>query len=431
MSGKVPARAWSLLGVLMLAYMFAFVDRVMLGLLVAPIQRDLGIGDTQFSLLAGFAFALLYTVLGIPVGMLADRRPRLPIILTGSALWSLATAACGLAGSFAQLFAARVAVGIGEATLSPTASSLIADAFPPARRGIAMSLYACGITVGGGLALIGGGFLVEAATRARAIEVPLIGAVAGWQLAFLVAGVAGLVVPVLLMLCREPARRQPLRAEPVPALPWLRANMGAVAPIFLGYALMVIVNYALVLWVPAFYARSHGLAPAQVGLAIGLSLLVGGTLGMLAGGALADRLVRRGHPHGAILAVLVSIGLQWPLFVGAMLVPSTAVSIALLAGAAFAISMNGGLQTATVQALAPGPLHGRITALYLLGANIVGLGIGPTLIAFVAERLLGGPERIGDALALVATVSLALAAILIVAALGPARRLALKEGSSA
>lgn len=431
MPGRTPARSWFLLAVLMLAYMFAFIDRVMLGLLVEPIQRDLGIGDTAFSLLAGFAFALLYTVLGVPVGILVDRRPRLPVIVTGSALWSLATAACGLAGSFAQLFAARVAVGIGEATLSPTASSLLADAFTPARRGIAMSLYATGITVGGGLALVAGGFLVEAATAARAIELPLLGRVAGWQLAFLVAGFAGLLVPLLLAFCREPPRRQTPVAGAAPALPWLRAHVGAVAPIFAGYSAMVIVNYALVIWVPAFFIRAHGLSAADVGLAIGLSLLVAGTLGMLTGGLVADRFVRGGKPHGAILGVLISIGLQLPFFVGAMLVGSTALSIALIAAATFAISMNGGLQTATVQALTPGTLTGRITALYLLCANLVGLGLGPTLIALVAEKLLGGPQHIGTALALVGGSALVLAALLILVALPAARRLAAFESRPA
>lgn len=431
MSDRVSGRAWFLLGVLMLAYMFAFIDRVMLGLLVGPIQRDLGIGDTAFSLLAGFAFALLYTVLGIPIGVLVDRRPRLPLIITGSALWTLATAACGFAGSFSQLFVARVAVGIGEATLSPAASSLIGDAFPPARRGVAMSLYACGITVGGGLALIGGGFLVGATEQIGTINLPLLGEAAGWQLAFLLAGVAGLIVPLLLAFCREPLRRLSGPGLDKRALPWLKANLVPVAPIFLGYALMVIVNYALVLWVPAFYGRVHGLEPAQIGLAIGLSLLLAGSAGMLAGGTLSDRLVRSGRPHGPILVVLVSIGIQLPLFVGAMLVPSTPLSIALLAMATFAISMNGGLQTASVQALAPNHLHGRVTALYLLCANIVGLGLGPTLIALVAERLLGGPSEIGLALALVGGSALLAAAVLVLVALPRARRLCQQQTSVA
>jgi MFS family permease len=434
-SGKEPdarasPRSWFLLSVLMLGYMFAFVDRVMLGLLVAPIQRDLGIGDTAFSLLAGFAFALLYTALGLPVGILVDRRPRLPIVITGSALWSVATAACGLAGGFLQLFVARVAVGVGEATLSPAASSLIGDAFPPSRRGLALSLYACGITVGGGLALIGGGFLVSAAERLGTVRLPLVGPLAGWQISFLVAGAAGLVVPILLAACREPARRDiAVGTAPQPALPWLKANARAVVPIFLGYSLMVIVNYALLLWVPAYFARVHGLSPSQTGLAIGLSLLIAGTAGMLAGGGISDRLVRGGRPHGPILVVLISIVLQLPLFVGAMLAPTTPVAIALLAAAAFAICMNGGLQTATVQALAPNPLHGRVTALYLLVANIIGLGVGPTLIALVAERLLGGPQMIGLALALVGGASLVAAAGLILWALAPARALCAHEAA--
>lgn len=413
---STPKRAWFLLAALMLAYMFAFVDRVMLGLLVGPISRDLDIGDTQFSLLAGFAFALLYTVLGLPVGVLVDRRPRIPIIIAGSALWSLATGACGLAGSFGQLFAARTMVGIGEATLSPASSSLLADAFSPARRGLAMSVYACGITMGGGLALVGGGYLVQAAEAAGPTMLPMVGTLAGWQLAFVVAALAGLVVPLLLALAQEPARRTVPTDAAVPALPWLCANARVVAPIFAGYGLMVIVSYALVLWVPAALARLHGLTPAEVGLSVGLSLIGPGTAGMLCGGLLSDRLVRAGHQLGPALASLASMALQLPLFTAAMLVDDTRAAIVLLAAASFAISMIGGLQIATVQALAPAQLHGRVTALYLLVANVVGLGIGPTLIAATSDAL-GGPMQIGRALALVAGITLTVAIALVIVGL--------------
>lgn len=406
-------RAWFLLAALMLAYMFAFVDRVMLGLLVGPISQDLGIGDTMFSLLAGFAFALLYTVLGLPVGMLVDRRPRMGIIITGSTLWSLATGACGLAGSFGQLFAARVMVGIGEATLSPASASLLADAFEPARRGLAMSLYACGITVGGGMALVGGGYLVQAAEAAGPTTLPLLGTLAGWQLAFVVTALAGLVVPLLLSLASEPQRREAPTARVFPAMPWLRANAWAVAPIFAGYGLMVIVSYSLVLWVPAVLSRVHGMTPSEVGLSVGLSLIGPGTAGMVCGGLLSDRLVRAGFTDGPALASLASMALQLPLFTTAMLTTHTPSALALLAVASFAISMIGGLQIATVQVMAPPPLHGRATALYLLVANIVGLGIGPTLIAATSDAL-GGPMEIGRALALVGGLALAGAMILVV-----------------
>lgn len=429
MLNEAPASraAWYLLAVLIIAYMFAFIDRVMLGLLVDPIRADLEISDTRFSLLAGFSFALFYTLLGVPVGLLVDRRPRLPIIVTGSALWSLATAACGLVSSFAGLFAARMAVGVGEATLSPAASSLLADAFPRRQRGLAMSLYASGVTIGGGLSLVGGGYLVAFAGAAGGAILPLVGAVAGWQLAFILAGVAGLIVPLLLALAREPKRRtiRPVGQPPDSrALAWIRRQRKVIGPIFTGYSLMVIVNYALVIWVPAFLARKHGLSPVEVGLAIGLSLLGPGTIGMLAGGLLADRLTRRGHAHSPVLVVFLSILVQAPLFLGALLVPSTPLAIALLALAAAAVAMNGGVQTATVQVLCPPDLHGRMTAIYLLLANLVGLGLGPTLIALATEQLFGDPARIGDGLALVAALALGAASLLVGTALPAARRLA-------
>ena len=198
-SGTFDSRvAWYTVGVLTLAYLFSYIDRQILSLMVGPIKRDLGLTDTQFSLLHGLAFAIFYTLLGIPIARLADNRNRRTLIAIGVALWSLATAAGGLARNFGQLFAARVAVGVGEAALSPAAYSMLADRFPGDRLGKAICIYSSGVFIGIGLSFIIGGILVAGLEAAGGLMVPLLGTLTPWQATFLIVGRPGLLVAVLV-----------------------------------------------------------------------------------------------------------------------------------------------------------------------------------------------------------------------------------------
>lgn len=202
-----PLRAWIVVGLLMVAYTSSFIDRQIMSLLVEPIRADLGITDTQFSLLAGLAFSIFYSVMGLPLGWLADRMSRRMIILVGMIAWSIMTALCGLATSFLALFIARVGVGIGEAALSPAAYSLISDYFPPERRARAISAYAMGPYLGSGLALIIGGQVIEAASRMGPFTIEGLGTFAPWQAVFFAVGLPGVIIALLFLLIREPERR--------------------------------------------------------------------------------------------------------------------------------------------------------------------------------------------------------------------------------
>jgi MFS family permease len=196
--------SYYVVGVLMLAYVCSFVDRTILSLLVDPIKQDLQLSDVQISLLAGFAFAMFYTGMGIPFGWLADRSDRKRIIFFGVIAWSLMTAACGLARSFGGLFAARIGVGVGEASLSPASYSLIPDLFPRDQLGLAGSIYAAGITIGGGLAMMLGGAAIQGLTAYGAMSLPVLGTLAPWQLAFVLVGLLGLPVALLVLTIRDP-----------------------------------------------------------------------------------------------------------------------------------------------------------------------------------------------------------------------------------
>src|SRR5271169_1284871 len=205
--------AWYVVLILMVCYTLSFVDRQILSLLVGPMKRDLAISDTRIGLLQGVAFALFYGLMGLPLGHLADTRNRRNVIIVGVVLWSFLTGACSAAKSFWSLFVARMGVGVGEATLSPSAFSLISDYFPKEKLGVALSVYSMGIFIGSGLALIAGGSVVDAVIRMPVVTLPLLGAVAPWRFTFLIVGAPGLAIALLLYTVREPVRRQLLRAS--------------------------------------------------------------------------------------------------------------------------------------------------------------------------------------------------------------------------
>src|ERR1700688_1292291 len=205
--------AWYVVFILMVCYALSFVDRQILSLLVGPMKHDLAISDTRIGLLQGIAFAAFYSLMGLPLGRLADTRNRRNVIVVGIVLWSFLTGACSAARSFWSLFLARMGVGVGEATLSPSAFSLISDYFPKEKLGGALSVYSMGIFIVSGLALMAGGSVVDAVTRMPAVPLPLLGSVAPWRLTFLIVGAPGLAIALLLFTVREPIRRQLLRAS--------------------------------------------------------------------------------------------------------------------------------------------------------------------------------------------------------------------------
>ena len=183
--------AWYAVAVLFVAYTFSFADRIILSLLVQPIKQDLALSDTKISLLHGFAFAIFYTLMGIPIGRLADRYSRRAIAAAGIAVWSFMTAVCGIARGYWELFSARVGVGVGEAALSPAAFSMIADLFPPQKLGRALSVYTMGAFVGAGLAFIIGGAVIQSITSSPEMTLPIVGTIRSWQAAFFIVGLPG------------------------------------------------------------------------------------------------------------------------------------------------------------------------------------------------------------------------------------------------
>ena len=244
-----PAYAWYVVGVLCAAYLFAFIDRIIVGLLTPAIQADLGISDTQAGLLQGMAFALFYTIFGLPLGWLADRWSRKRLLSIGMTVWSVMTATCGLASSFLLLFLARVGVGIGEATLNPCAASMISDYFPARTRPRAFGVYVLGTALGAVLTYLTGGFVIGALQTHATVSVPFLGDLKSWQVTFLAVGLPGLIPALLFMFTVKEPRRLDLAAARKGNASWaetgafLKLNRTTFFCQFLGVALILMAGY--------------------------------------------------------------------------------------------------------------------------------------------------------------------------------------------
>ncbi|MEO8112980.1 MAG: MFS transporter [Phenylobacterium sp.] len=415
-------RAWLTVILLMSAYALAFVDRQILTLLVEPVRRDLSITDTQFSLLTGLAFTLFYTLMGVPLAWVADHRSRRNLIMVCVAIWTTMTAACGLAGSFLTLFIARVGVGIGEAGLSPAAYSLIADSFPPIRRARALGVYAIGAIAGVGLALIIGGAVVQWATTAPPIVLPLIGELKSWQTAFIVVSLPGPVLVLALALLREPTRHGgalAVVADTAPLLPFLRRRWLVFSLLSAGYSLIGVAIAAYLTWTPAFLIRAHGWNVGQVGAVLGAILLVGIVGGLLLGGWWADAMAAKGRKDAVLRVAMIGGALGFPFAVAAPFVPTGAQAAAMLGLMFMSFGLAQGLPAVSFQAVTPNRVRARVMALYLLIGNVVAFTIGPTAVALISDHWLKDPARIGVAVAIVCGVVTPLGVLALAAARAP------------
>jgi MFS family permease len=421
-------RAWWSLGVLIVAYAVSFIDRQILSLLVEPIQADLKVGDTAIGLLQGLAFATFYSVLGIPAALLAERFGRVRIIMVGVVVWSALTMACGLARTFSTLALARAGVGIGEAALSPAAQSLIADYFPRERVGLAQSLYAIAIPIGGGLALALGGALAEAVGESGSVALPLVGAVKGWQAAFLIVGAASFLLLPLLATLQEPARRHftPASDAAESLTHFLRRRRKVIVLYFAGMSMLTMMAYANVAWFPSYFIRVHDMARGEVGLIYGAILGVCGSAGLIAGGLFSDALVRRGAATGHQIVAAGAAAVFILPGVAAGLVPDRDTALACVAWLVFFGAIPTGCAAAMTQLLTPPHLRGQVVAIFLLCLNLVGFGLGPLLVGAMTDHVFGAPDGVGRSLATMIGIAGSAGALLLALSSAPYRR-ALEE----
>ncbi len=408
--------AWYVVGVLMLAYIFSYVDRTILTLLVGPIRADLNISDTQVSLLHGLAFAIFYTALGLPLGRLADRTNRVRLISIGVIVWSVMTAICGLARNFWQLFLARVGVGVGEAALSPAAYSIITDYFRPEKLSRALSVYVLGSYLGMGVAFMLGGVITAAIASMPPLDLPVLGDVRGWQIAFFLVGIPGILVAWWVATLKEPPRRGKKMTEGAAAVPlkdvwaFLKANAATFSCHLLGFGFLALLVNGAALWTPTFFERTYGWSVPHAGLVYGALIFVFGGFGVYSGGWIADRYDRTGAAGGPFFAAAVGAGLA--------IVPSTLMplmssdwaALVLLAPTIFFGSLPFGLAVSSIQQITPNEMRGQISAIYLFIVNLLGIGLGPTVIALITDYGFGNDMDLRYSMAIVGGIAATIAA---------------------
>lgn len=401
------AQSWYLVSVLMVFYIFSFIDRQIIALLVDPMKRDLQISDTMVGMLSGFAFALLYTFLGIPIGRLADRKSRKGIIAIGVVVWSLMATCCGLARNAWQLFFARMGVGVGEAALSPAAYSMITDAFPREKQGQAFSIYNMGISIGSGIALLVGGLVVGAvSSEGQTYTLPLIGEVRAWQFVFIVTGAPGLILPLLLLSVKEPARRGLLKtseaadAKVIDKVPLMEVvkfmvrNGHFYRLHFIAMAMMSMLGYAVGAWLPTVMARTYDITPALVGQVLGVSTLLINTIGIFLAGRICDSLTRQGRTDAPVLvclgtAILVVASSSLPAFM-----PTATLGLIAMCAAGLPFHGYVAMGPMAVNQVTPNQMRAQVSSVYLFTVNFIGLGIGPTLVPLISDYVLHDPSQI-------------------------------------
>jgi MFS family permease len=373
--------SYFIVAVLAVVYTLNFLDRQLLSILAEPIRKDLNLTDTQLGMLTGLAFAAFYTTFGIPLAWLADRSHRVRIIAAACAIWSLFSAACGLAGNFTALAIARMGVGIGEAGGSPPSYSLISDYFPPNRRGVGLALYSLGVPLGTMLgSFLGAGIAV----------------VYGWRVAFFAVGTPGIVVALLmLILIREPKRGRfdamdagsTAHAPSLPLLAAIRAFFGNRTLVLtaISSGLSAFVGYALLNWGPAFLIRNKHMSLGEIKIYYSLMSGIAGVIGTFGSGWLVDQLARRNRAFYALVP-MISFIISLPFFLAFVWAPTWQLSLAFLCVPALLNNMYLAPALAVVQnAVSPGQ---RTTAgaLLLFILNLVGLGGGPVLIGKLSDH---------------------------------------------
>ena len=414
---------WYVVGVLTFAYLVSFLDRQILALMVGPIQQDLMLTDTQMSLLMGLAFSIFYIFMAVPLGRLADNSVRRNIIVGGVTLWSLMTAACGLAGSYWHLFLARMGVGVGEASLTPSATSMIADYFPSGARGKALATYNAGVSLGTGFAMVFGGMVITYVSTSEQHVLPMVGSVAAWQYVFFLVALPGLLVVLLMLTVREPARQETSSAAQNlsfrDVLTYLYGRRKIYVPLFLGMSVNTIVGYALFSWIPTSFARVHSWTMGDIGLGYGLIILATGPLGVFIAGSLIDKLHRAGQQNAELKVALLSIAICLPGVVYLPLAATGQAALMAMIPASIGPAMTTAAGSIAVINVTPNQIRGQTMALYLLTISLLGLSLGPTAVALLTDYVFRDPTMIDWSISCVVITSSLFSALMLWQCLSP------------
>jgi len=426
------AVAWLTVAVLFLLYIRSLADRYLMALMIEPVKHDLGLTDFQISLLQGLAFAVLYSICAVPVGLALDRFSRRWVLFLCIVVWSTGAAGCGLAAGFATLALGRAFIGAGEAGYTTGAYSIIGDSFPPQKVSLAMSIFVMGGVMGAGIVFLLGGPLVGAVLDGAISHWPGMSGFKPWQQAFLITGVPGILTALLVFLFPEPARHKPAAGAASgggygEALRFIMTHPRSFAGIILGIGTVYTVTIALQLWSPAYLTRNFGWSPKDIGLAMGIAQMVP-ALSLPLHGWAVDRLYARGRKDAHLLWCLISLCLAAPFAVAAYLVANPWATVVLFGIYMTFILSTSSIGPAAAQVITPPELRGRVSAIFVLVTGLIGMVIGNSAVGFVTDHVLGDPAKVGTSLVILVVVALAVAALLFAMGRAEMRRLSDSTG---
>lgn len=403
-----PRAAWYAVCMIALISVLSNIDRGIITLLVQPIKRDLGVSDTEMGVLIGFAFSFFYMIVGLPISRLTDVSNRKLILTAGLSIWSIATAFSALAYSYITLFIARGVVGAGESVKGPTSMSMISDLVPRHKLPRAMSIYSMGIAGGMAASMIIGGVILGLVKDITPIWVPGFGPLKDWQLVFLCCGIPGLLVAAIFFLTvKEPTRkgRKIKGSVPLPEVGrFIMSNRRIYIPLLLSLAIGAIESFGLMAWRVAFFERTHGWAPNEIGPLLGVAALLTTPIGLIIGTMIAERLDRQKIPDAMIRLCLYSNFITVPAALAMPLMPSPWLSVALIivSGVGNAIGSPG--QNSAIQIITPNEMRAQMSALYLFTISVVGAGFGPLFVALITDYVFTDETMLRYAMAVTTAV---------------------------
>ena len=405
-----PKVAWWVLGVLFLALLVSYVDRQIPALVVDGMKRDLGMSDAQAAWMYS-GFAIFYAIAGIPLAWLSDRHNRKAIVSIGITIWSIMTVMCGFAKGFGSLFAARIGVGVGEATLGPATHSLVGDLFPRHLIPRALSVFQVGAVVGSGLAFYVVGLVLEYIEANPPGPLPYVGQLHDWQWTFIYVGLPGLLVLLLMLTVREPIRRRVSaavskgqHATKEEIIAFYKLNWKTFLTHHIGFAFLGLIGFAFVFWTPEFFYRVHGLPVSQSAQTFGLIFMVSGALGVLWAAWLGERFARRNVKSAYVSAGALGGALTIPFIFLIQVVPNPTWAFILYAPAMFFVNSPFGMANGAIPVITPPNMRAVVASVSSLMSAILAMGLGPPIAGYLNDQVFTGPEGVRYSLMTMAIV---------------------------
>ena len=393
-----PREAWYCVSILALAVMVNFLDRGILNLLIEPIKADLGLSDTQISLIVGAAFTIFYAIFGWPVAVMVDRFSRKRMMAVGIAIFGVMTTLSGLASNFWHLFLARVGIGVGETTSGPSAYSLLSDYFPPEKLPRAIAVMNLGFVAGVGFSMIIGGAIISFVGTSGGYDLPFGLHLRGWQVVLITVGIPGLLVSALMLTVKEPKRRGIVDKKSRPLHHWK-----VYVPLFAGLALRSVQMFGLQSGGAPFYARTYGWSGVQYAYVAGVSLMIAMPIGLFLGSWLAERWWKTKIYAANIRVTVISTAVAVPLAMAQPLMPSPWLAAFVGFFAALASGMAAPVENAALQSVTPNHLRGQVTFMFLFIMNVIGMMMGPLVVSTFTDVVFS-EENIRYSLFLTATL---------------------------